>query len=110
MEIPVYTVNEADNAITEGEFEIAGFRSFIREIVDDELYDKEKYDGLFNRILREGTADLEAEELDILNSFIAQFNSTCERCGETFTWEEMDPRNETVHCNNCQYELSVSED
>jgi hypothetical protein len=105
MEIPVYTASEADNAITEGEFEIRGFRSFIQTIVEECLYDEEKLDGLFDHILREGTAALSTEEMMVLNGFLSQYNSVCQRCGNEFTWDEMDPRNEMVYCSNCQHEL-----
>jgi len=110
MEIPVYTSPEAGNAITEGEFEITGFRSFIRAIVEEELYDKEKYDGLFKCVLAKGTADLSPEEMETLDHFIAQYNSICKRCGQEFKWDEMDPRNEVVYCSACRYELAQSED
>ena len=109
MDIPIYTASEAANAVTEGAFELTGFRSFIQTIVADELFDKEKMGDLFSRVLNNGTAELSAEELQVLHSYIQQFNATCQRCGERFTWDEMDAYNQELYCSNCRSELEAGD-
>jgi hypothetical protein len=105
MEIPVYNALGYDNALSEGAFEIAGFCSFVEGVLDNGQYDNEQQKALLEEIRKKGTEHLSPEEFVALHAFVSQFNSVCERCGNTFTWEEMDPINQATCCSSCRSEL-----
>jgi hypothetical protein len=110
MEIPVYNAAGYDNALSEGAFEIAGFRSFVEGVLGNGQYDNEQQKALLQEVHEKGTDHLSPEEFVALHAFVSHFTSVCQRCGNTFTWEEMDPINQEIYCSTCRNELENLEE
>ena len=105
MEIPVYNALGYANALSEGAFEIEGFRSFVEGVLENRQYDNEQQETLLRQILDKGTDHLSPDEFMALHAFLSRYNSTCRRCGNTFTWDEMDPLNQATCCTTCRNEF-----
>jgi hypothetical protein len=109
MEIPIYTRANFDNAVSEGAFEVKGFHYFAEAIVENELYANNQERETLDCVLRNGTADLNAEERMVLHQLLSRYQTNCRNCGKEFTWTEMDPFNGEGLCEECRFTVESAD-